>query len=491
MPKKDTIFWLLDLPETYVTEIQENIPGDCRLQRATGLQEIHQEADDPLRASIVFITPEKWDRLSTEEREILSGQYLHQVLIIDTGQKLSETDINEMGSFLGILRRPVTRVSLQKLLNKAVEIQELYSDLHFMAREISLERELLARKNAQLEFLNRILTKSSSSLKVEDILNTAHQEFSELISTQGLGAVFWKYSENREITAELYMPALKNNGLKKHWLENLLGIVRRFTGQEVSGYKEFKAYAGMEHELQAVNFLPVPVQQVVVPLQNGKKYFGALVVISGQPLRLGRDQLQIINSAGNHLALTLRNALKYRSLREEADIDGLTNVFNRQHFDKQLRVELKRHQRHAKSLSLVMLDLDYFKKLNDRYGHQAGDMVLKKTGRLLEETVRETDFPARYGGEEFVVILPETTEEQAWLLAERIRRKISRTKFSYQGQNFNVTASIGVASMLPGPLTPGDSLINKADQALYMAKNSGKNMVCSSADMGVGEAVTN
>lgn len=485
--QQETIFWLLDLPEEIAKEIEHNLPHGCQLFVTNSIGTMDLNNTDPSSASIIFLTASTFEKSESDFHQAVADQYnVHQVLVIDEKSHVNEAESNDMGSFLGIIRRPITPGSLSRLRDKALEIQELYTDLHLMAREITLERELLARKNLQLEFLNRILTKSSSSLKIDDVLRIAKQEFSGLIDSRAIATVFWKKNENQEINAELHLPEFKNKNLKNKWRENLLGIGRRFTHRNIENFKEIN----LNFEDNTISWMPNPLQQIVIPLKTGQESFGALVVASDNVLKLGKDQLQIIHSAGNHLALALRNALKYRDLRFEADLDGLTSVYNRQHFDRVLRIELKRHQRNPKPLSLIMLDLDYFKRLNDTYGHIAGDLVLKKVGSLLEETVRETDIAARYGGEEFVVILPETNEEQAWLLAERLRKKIGKTSFSYDNKRFNVTASIGVASLKPNPLTPGDSLISQADQALYMAKNSGRNMVCTSADICVGEAVS-
>lgn len=486
MRQKEAIFHLVDLPDHIASEIEQNLPDNCRIEDSGSLDQTQMEKNSPMNTEIVFITPERWKIFSMDHDPALERE-IQKVLIIDDNEKLSESDLNEMGSFLGILHRPITEKSLSRLRDKAIEIQELYTDLHLMAREITLERELLARKNLQLEFLNRILSRASSSLKVEDILEVARQEFSSLMDAKGLAAVFWKRKDNSSLGAEIYLPGIKNKKIKSKWIENLLGVCKRFSESSAADYKEVE----LGCKSNRIVWLPNPIKQIVIPLHTSKKSFGAIVIAADQSLRLGRDQLQIINSAGNHLALTLRNAMKYKDLKHEADFDGLTNVYNRQQFDKRLRVELKRHQRHVQPLSLIMLDLDHFKKLNDSYGHVAGDKVLKRVGYLLESTVRETDFAARYGGEEFVVILPETSEEQAWLLAERIRKKISSTVFSHEDNKFNVTASIGVASMKPGPLTPGDTLVLQADQALYLAKNSGRNMVCTSADVCLGEAAIN
>ncbi|WP_051617145.1 GGDEF domain-containing protein [Desulfonatronovibrio hydrogenovorans] len=489
MRQKDTIFWVLDFPEHIIHEMEQSLPRGCRLKKADTVSDINLNESGILNTCVMFLTLGTFKSLKPGEREILQQHHdLQKVFVLDSDEGIQGLDFDQLGSFLDMVRMPLTRDSLAGIKAKADEIQELYTDLHLMAREISLERELLARKNVQLEFLNRILTRSSASLKVVEILKVVREEFAGLVEAKGLAAVFWKKTDVRGVvTAEVYLPKMEPAGLiKSKWIKSLLDMPGRFADVRVRDYQEVV----LNCPANRIEDEPVPTRQVVVPLQAGSIFIGAVVIVAEKTLRLGRDQLQIISSASNHLALALRNALKYRNIKNEADFDGLTSVYNRQQFDKRIRIELKRHQRHANPLSLIMLDLDHFKGLNDTYGHIAGDMVLKKIGNLLVETVRESDFPARYGGEEFVALLPETTEDQAWLLAERIRKKISRTVFSYDNNKFNVTASMGVACLTPGPLTPGETLVKQADKALYLAKNSGRNMVCTSADLCLGEAIS-
>ena len=486
MQQNNVIFWLLGLPHNIAADIENNLPQGCKAHAVDSVSSI-KEQNNPLDVSIVFFTPEAWAHLEEAGyKEFVEDNNIQQVLVLDEQGRIKESEVSEMGSLLGFLYHPVTKKALINIKNKAVDIQELYTDLHLMAREIALERELLARKNSQLEFLNRILTRTSS-LNIEEILAVTHKEISGLAGTKGLGAVFWKYDNDGEVHAEIYMPRIRSSKLRIRWKESFLAIPRRFTDNDVMTFKEIN----LSEKSNRISWQPNPSLQITIPLYKGREVFGVLMAVADETLKLGRDQLQIINSASHHLALAVRNALKFRDVKREAEFDGLTSVYSRQQFDKRIRVELKRHQRYAKSLSLIMLDLDFFKRLNDTYGHVAGDNVLKKVGSLLDETLRETDFPARFGGEEFVVILPETNEEQAWLLAERLRKRISRTSFSHEDNTFNVTASLGVASIKPGPLTPGDMLVQQADEALYRAKSSGRNMVCTSADLCVGEAILN
>ncbi len=162
-----------------------------------------------------------------------------------------------------------------------------------------------------------------------------------------------------------------------------------------------------------------------------------------------------------------------------SQLDGLTNIANRRYFDLTLKQELQRSKRNQRPLSLLMLDIDYFKHFNDTYGHMAGDDCLKLLARVLSQAARRSgDLAARYGGEEFVVILPETKEDEAILLAERIRSQVALVPVPCgQGQVMNITISIGVASIIPHAETTGADMIQAADQALYKAKRQGRNQV--------------
>lgn len=162
--------------------------------------------------------------------------------------------------------------------------------------------------------------------------------------------------------------------------------------------------------------------------------------------------------------------------RKSSRSDGLTGLFNRRFFDEALEGEMKRAQRYEGSFSLIFFDLDNFKKLNDTYGHQAGDMTLKKTAEIMLTEKRTEDLACRYGGEELVLILPETTKVNALVIAERIRQKVEELELVFEGKQFSVTSSGGVASY-PADAKDVKTLLNMADVALYQAKENGKNRI--------------
>ncbi|MEN6628728.1 MAG: diguanylate cyclase [Sulfuricella sp.] len=178
----------------------------------------------------------------------------------------------------------------------------------------------------------------------------------------------------------------------------------------------------------------------------------------------------------NHLTLKLKTDL----LESMAMLDGLTNIPNRRRFDEALDVEWKRALRAGSSLAIIMMDIDFFKNYNDRYGHGVGDACLKKVASALAVTVsRPGDLVARYGGEEFVVLLPETGAEGARLLAENLCNQIEALKIphEYSGASTWVTISVGYASATPSQEGKESELLDAADQMLYRAKESGRNRV--------------
>jgi len=158
-------------------------------------------------------------------------------------------------------------------------------------------------------------------------------------------------------------------------------------------------------------------------------------------------------------------------------IDGLTQVYNRRYWQESLEKEYAKAGRHDKKLSLIMLDLDYFKLLNDNYGHQCGDMVLIEISALIDSLLRVEDIFGRYGGEEFAIILPETDSTGAVELAERICREVSKASLIFNDEMITVTISLGVAQLSDAG-TSYEELIGQADSALYQAKAQGRNQVC-------------
>ncbi|MBF0282876.1 MAG: diguanylate cyclase, partial [Magnetococcales bacterium] len=194
--------------------------------------------------------------------------------------------------------------------------------------------------------------------------------------------------------------------------------------------------------------------------------------------RLVESQQQLVQA--RHRVRELSEELE--KSRTESMTDALTGVANRRAFEQTLHREHARSVRHKLPLSLVMFDLDHFKKVNDTYGHPVGDKVLTTVAERAGKMLRQSDLIARYGGEEFVLILPEATLEAAAAAAEKIRLEVMRLRFKTGNQMLTVTSSFGVCEWQPG-MTP-EELLHQADQALYRAKQGGRNRVVSCLEAG-------
>jgi diguanylate cyclase (GGDEF)-like protein len=175
----------------------------------------------------------------------------------------------------------------------------------------------------------------------------------------------------------------------------------------------------------------------------------------------------------------LENTQLKKKLQKMAMTDSLTGLYNRRYFDNAFNLEWERHYRSQTFISLIMCDLDYFKKINDAYGHDAGDLVLKTISQLLnKQTKRSTDFAVRLGGEEFALVLPDTDFEGARYIAEQFRLAVQEQSLVVNDQtNITITVSLGVNTAAPESLQAKEEFINQADAYLYSAKNRGRNQV--------------
>nr|WP_084680357.1 diguanylate cyclase [Leptospira fainei] len=196
-------------------------------------------------------------------------------------------------------------------------------------------------------------------------------------------------------------------------------------------------------------------------------------------LRLRHEMVQRRQREKDLEEITDKLSEAYQTLLRVSRTDGLSGIWNRRFFDEILDVEWKRASRSGKPISLLLIDIDFFKKFNDTYGHQAGDECIRKVAVVLKENARRAgDFPARYGGEEFAVILPETDSANALIVAENIRSKVIALNIPHQSSSASsaVSISIGVATQR-STKTNGtkEELVQKADQALYRSKESGRN----------------
>ncbi|MDI6796227.1 MAG: diguanylate cyclase [Desulfatibacillaceae bacterium] len=192
------------------------------------------------------------------------------------------------------------------------------------------------------------------------------------------------------------------------------------------------------------------------------------------------DEGELVARVNTHLRLKeLYESLqeKNRQLQELANRDGLTGLFNHRYFQEALSKDFQRAMRYHESLSCVLLDIDFFKKFNDTYGHQTGDVVLKTLGGIIEDSLRDTDLAARYGGEEFALVLYHTPAPAAYMVADRLRQSVENHEFVHDDLVLKVTISVGVATFPHPDIPDHKTLVECADKALYRAKEAGRNQV--------------
>ncbi len=214
-----------------------------------------------------------------------------------------------------------------------------------------------------------------------------------------------------------------------------------------------------------------------IPLLMGDKLIGVLNLNGNSTGFFNTPDLTYMMLGSEHITSALSNSLQYRWIQEMAITDPLTGLFNRRYFFERLNMEWARSQRYKTKMSVMMSDIDFFKKVNDTYGHICGDMILTKTAQMMGKHLRKIDVIARYGGEEFILLLPETPKKDAAMVADRMRRDMESTVYEWEGQKFSVTISFGVEDTSGDGVATVDDIIRLVDEKLYKAKESGRNRV--------------
>lgn len=219
--------------------------------------------------------------------------------------------------------------------------------------------------------------------------------------------------------------------------------------------------------------------RLIVPMISEGKTIGLLSAESPNPDAFREHDERILSILAASTALALVNADLHQRMEKLTIIDELTGVFNYRYFRSCLEDERRRAVRYEQPLSLVMVDIDWFKRLNDEHGHEIGNIALRHLAEVINDCIRDVDILARYGGEEFIVILPQTDLQQARVIGERIRETVEGSDFGYtpHGQPLRMTVSIGI-TCYPENGRPENELVETVDQALYHAKGQGRNLVC-------------
>jgi two-component system cell cycle response regulator len=214
-----------------------------------------------------------------------------------------------------------------------------------------------------------------------------------------------------------------------------------------------------------------------VPVSSNGRLAGLLAVGGRRVARMTAETEAFLGQVANQAYIVMENSRLFERVKNLSIRDSLTDLYNHRHVMELVSVEFSRVGRYQESFSLLMIDIDDFKKVNDEHGHPAGDAVLQEMARIIKETVRTVDVVGRYGGEEFVAVLPHTPHDEALETAERVRRRIHEHVFLAGDRKAHVTVSVGVASYPSASVDSPSTLIREADKALYRAKEAGRDRV--------------
>jgi diguanylate cyclase (GGDEF)-like protein len=215
---------------------------------------------------------------------------------------------------------------------------------------------------------------------------------------------------------------------------------------------------------------------LVLPLLVHERALGTLVLGSQRPHAFADAVRPTLEVLASHIAVSLANARMLKRLEELATTDGLTGLLNKRMLIDMASQKVRSALRFSKPLSLMVCDIDHFKRVNDTYGHDVGDQVIRGMGDVLRRVKRDTDVVGRFGGEEFVIVCEQTDQNGALLLAERIRTELEQEKFRTELGELSVTCSVGVATC-PGAGSDWEALFKATDEALYASKRGGRNRV--------------
>ena len=307
----------------------------------------------------------------------------------------------------------------------------------------------------------------NASLSLNDVLDIIiltcsghfHASAAELLlPVEKDGQVFFSYPPDTE---EMQFDA--NHPLIKHFKDQQ-GVVH------IDDMRKMKNMKDVYTRLQNDNI------EIIVPLRF-KYQINGILCIARKEIEFGAhytdDEIRYLNIIAGFASVAIENARLY----EMATLDRKTRLYNHGYFQNRLVEEMERAERYKTDLTLMILDLDHFKQVNDTHGHLKGDEVLIRIADTLKEQIRTYDIPARFGGEEFMVILPETDGKSAVIVAERIRKSIHKLNFKSSKGKFSITSSFGIASFRHSTNMTEDILIEQSDQALYHAKENGRNQV--------------
>ncbi len=422
-----------------------------------------------------FFVGRPLQKLTEVMREAEEGDFLVRAKVF------SDDELGELSARFNAMLARITDLDAHKIETE----REL-----IMAQESLKYKQVLEQKALQIEETNQKLAVSlkdlqtlyslsqllGGTLEIKELFKTVTDFLTETLGLKEFSLLFFNethewlevraahgFDENQRIEGMKFLPGEGISGLVATEGKTLI-ISDTKTDSRYLHYKGEKKEDG--------SFMSVP-------MMASNTVVGVLNLSRSQPGAFSPMDVPFLESIANQIAVAFERLRLYMKVKELSVTDELTGIYNRRHFQQVLRMEWKRATRFQRPLSVMMIDVDHFKKFNDTYGHLMGDLALKNLTRILVENIREVDTLARFGGEEFVVLLADTALNDALGVAEKLRHLVevkSARTLEKGGSGIPLTVSVGMASY-PHHASSEEELINLADQALYKAKAMGRNQV--------------
>ncbi len=361
---------------------------------------------------------------------------------------------------------------VQQILHSSGSVRTVRGEARSGVDILTRVNELLDRKLFEVTLLSEIGRVARSVMSFDESFTSVMAAVARVVDFT-VGAMAFLEDDDLDVFLLLQRPAAPSfvEEAKARLLEAITSARTGAPFARVQARLFARGAGGNEPEAGALGgFASFPV------IANGR-LVGLLAIGGKEAVRVGAEREALLAQAANQAHIVLENCRLFERIRNLSVRDGLTDLYNHKHTMELLSTEVSRAGRYEEGMSLIMLDIDHFKKVNDEHGHQAGDSVLRDVARLLRDTLRNVDAVGRYGGEEFAAILPHTSREDGLLTGERIRKAVADHAFRVGNRELKVTVSVGVASYPSTAVDSPGALVREADRALYRAKQSGRNAV--------------